>query len=214
MLAIRLYSGPAYQPINAFLRNVSKVHGQFREQLARHASLTFAATTRHIINGIRKLSAVATPEEASAPLWRGVRGELPRSFWLPDETGTIVATETAFMSTSAERETAVRYMAGEGASNLLWCLHCGPESDTGYHRGADITLLSQFSDEQEWLFPPLTMMEVTPGGRREVAPRDLKAAANALLDFRKEVIAGKAAGVLVEESGKAFVCVDAIPTFV
>ena len=108
MLAIRLYSGPAYQPINAFLRNVSKVraqssrrredhprasrkqlepstalrerlpptlrrpstashqvHGQFREQLARHASLTFAATTRHIINGIRKLSAVATPEEAS-----------------------------------------------------------------------------------------------------------------------------------------------------
>ena len=191
VLAIRLYSGPAFQPINAFLRNVSKLDGQFREQLARHASLTFVATTRHVINGIRKLSAVSTPEEACTHLWRGARGELPKTFWLADEIGTIIATETAFMSTSAERETALHYMAGNGAPNLLWCLKCGPETDAGYHRGADISLLSQFEDEKEWLFPPMTMMEVSI-----------------------EVTPGKASGALVEECGKHFVCVEAIPTFV
>jgi hypothetical protein len=191
VLAIRLYSGPGFQPINTFLRNVSKLDGQFREQLARHASLTFVATTRHVINGIRKLSAVSTTEEAGICLWRGARGELPKTFWLADEIGTIVATETAFMSTSAERETALHYMAGSGASNLLWCLKCGPENDAGYHQGANISLLSQFAGEKEWLFPPLTMMEI-----------------------QVQVNVPPASAQVVEENGKRFVIVEAVPTFV
>ena len=191
VLAIRLYSGPGFQPINTFLRNVSKLDGQFREQLARHASLTFVATTRHVINGIRKLSAVSTAEEAGICLWRGARGELPKTFWLADEIGTIVATETAFMSTSAERETALHYMAGSGASNLLWCLKCGPENDAGYHQGANISLLSQFAGEKEWLFPPLTMMEI-----------------------QVQVNVPPASAQVVEENGKRFVIVEAVPTFV
>ena len=127
--ALRLYSGPAYQPINAFLRNVTKVTGAYREQLSRHASLTFAATCRHIIDGIRKLSAVATSEETSSHLWRGVRGELPRAFWVPDEIGTVVATETAFMSTSASRETR-ELQPGESNSRPL--PHRG-SARTGHH---------------------------------------------------------------------------------
>lgn len=34
-------------------------------QVAHHPRLSFAATTRHIIDGLRKLSAVATPEEVA-----------------------------------------------------------------------------------------------------------------------------------------------------
>ena len=75
VLAIRLYSGPAYQPINTFLRQISTLTGDHRKAMANHAGLTFAATVRHICCGIRKLAAVVTPEEATQTLWRGVRGE-------------------------------------------------------------------------------------------------------------------------------------------
>jgi hypothetical protein len=35
-----------------------------------------------------------TPEEAVQPLWRGMRGELPRGFWVPDKTGMVCAVES------------------------------------------------------------------------------------------------------------------------
>ena len=43
---------------------------------------------------------VTTPVEAAQPLYRGVRGELPRAFWHVDKQGLITATDTAFMSCS------------------------------------------------------------------------------------------------------------------
>ena len=33
--------------------------------------------------------------------------------------------------------------------NILWALMPGPETDTAYHRGADISMISQFPAEQE-----------------------------------------------------------------
>ena len=50
--------------------------------------LTFCSTVQHIINAIRKLAAVVTPEEAVEPLYRGVRGELPHGFWVPAKEGS------------------------------------------------------------------------------------------------------------------------------
>eukprot|EP01052_Picozoa_sp_SAG31_P027381 SAG31_NODE_2560_length_5482_cov_7.141373_4_plen_744_part_01 len=81
VIAVRLYSGPAYQPINDFLRQISSLTGKVRKYMAMNPELTFAATVGHICRAIRKLSAVSIAEDTSAPLWRGVRGELPRSFW-------------------------------------------------------------------------------------------------------------------------------------
>ena len=78
MAGIRLYSGPAYQPINEFLRTIGKLSGLHREAYAQHPSLTFAATVGHICRAIRKLAAVARPDEMGGALYRGVRGELPR----------------------------------------------------------------------------------------------------------------------------------------
>lgn len=159
VLAVRLYSGPAYQPINGFLRQLASLRGDFRTQLAQHADFTFSATVGHLCHAIRKLTSVATPQEARQQLWRGVRGELPRGFWIPDEQGMIVAVEMGFTSTSRNRQTPLSYM-GSGETNILWQLHPQLESDVGYHYGADITLLSQFAREEEVLFPPCTMFSL------------------------------------------------------
>jgi hypothetical protein len=171
VLAVRLYSGPCYQVINRFLRQIAPLSGRYREQIAQHAQLSFAATVAHICRAIRKLAAVTTPEEAAKPLWRGVRGELPRTFWVPDEQGMVVAVDMAFMSTSRNRQTPIDYM-GSG-SNVLWQLQPQQESDSGFHCGADISMLSQFAAEAECLFPPCTMLEVkrrAPGEKAECAP--------------------------------------------
>jgi hypothetical protein len=79
VLAIRLYSGPAFQPINEFLRAISTLSCQrIRQSVATNSSLTFAATTRQIICGLRKLSAVADPEHLDMPLYRAVSSLTPR----------------------------------------------------------------------------------------------------------------------------------------
>ena len=88
-VAVRLFSGPSFQPINAFLRQIANLTGPHRAAITRHAELTFSATVANLCSAIRKLAAATTPEEAAAPLYRGIRGELPKSFWVVDELGTV-----------------------------------------------------------------------------------------------------------------------------
>ena len=147
VLSVRLYSGPPYQKINGFLRDCASVRKELRMHMALHPNLTFASTVGHLCAAIRKLAAIATPEEASAPLWRGVRGSLPMSFWQPDHHKIVCAVDMAFMSTSRAREAPIAYMGD--AENVMWALHPQVESDTAYHYGADISFLSQFGEEKE-----------------------------------------------------------------
>lgn len=189
VIAVRLYSGPAFQPINVFLRQISQLSGEHRAQLARHPRLTFAATIGHLCRAVRKLAATATPAEAQQPLWRGVRGELPHSFWLPDGQGLVCAVDMAFMSTSRRRQTPIDYMQA-GGGNVLWELQPQLESDVGFHYGADISMLSQFGHEQEVLYPPCTLLKV-------VGPPELYSSG----------------AVETIEGGKRFCPVPALPTF-
>ena len=161
VLAVRLYSGPAYQPINEFLRQIAWLTGAYREQIAKHAGVTFTATVQHLCRAIRKLAAITMPWEARKPLYRAVRGELPRAFWVKDEQGMVTAVETAFMSTSSNATTCIDYMQDPG-HNVLWVINSKTETDVGFHRGADISELSQFRAEAETLFPPCTMLSVLP----------------------------------------------------
>eukprot|EP00747_Dinoflagellata_sp_TGD_P158627 gnl/TRDRNA2_/TRDRNA2_177828_c0_seq5.p1 gnl/TRDRNA2_/TRDRNA2_177828_c0~~gnl/TRDRNA2_/TRDRNA2_177828_c0_seq5.p1 ORF type:complete len:125 (-),score=11.00 gnl/TRDRNA2_/TRDRNA2_177828_c0_seq5:103-477(-) len=62
------------------------------------------------------------------------------------------------MSTSRQRQTPINYMGSD--SNVLWELEPGKQSDVAFHRGADISMLSQYAGEQEVLFPPGTMLVV------------------------------------------------------
>ncbi|KAJ1433195.1 hypothetical protein B484DRAFT_429616 [Ochromonadaceae sp. CCMP2298] len=159
VIAVRLYTGPCYVQINTFLRQIAACSGLHRRALASHPMHSFAATCLHLAAAVRKFSSVATAEESSAPLYRGVRGELKTSFWTPDELGLVCAVDTAFMSCSKHRKTPINYMTPHGP-NVLWALQTASESDVAYHNGADISLLSQFADEGEVLFPPCTMLVV------------------------------------------------------
>jgi hypothetical protein len=194
VLSVRLYSGPAYQPINLFLRSIGLLSGTPRRAMARDPSQTFTATIRLLVSAIRKLAAVVTPEEVSQPLYRGVRGELPGGFWVRDDLGMVCATDTAFMSTSRSRETPINYL-GENGADVLWELKPAEESDATYHTGADISMLSQFGAEQEVLFPPCCMLTLRehPGAPSEEMLRPSQS---------------------IEEGVKTFVPIPVMPSFV
>lgn len=96
------------------------------------------------------------------------------------------ATDTAFMSTSRSRATPISYMGG--GDNVLWELEPREESDTAYHCGADISMLSQFAAEEEVLFPPCCLLVV------KAPPEQPRPA--------------------VTEEGKRFVAVAVQPSFV
>ena len=118
------------------------------------------------------------------------RGELPKGFWTPDEQGLVCAVDMSFMSTSRARQTPVDYM-GEG-SNVLWALQPMRETDVGYHRGADVSMLSQFEAEKEILFPPATMLEVK----------------------KLDMLRRGGEKVQTNECGKVFMEIEVLPTFV
>ena len=103
-------------------------------------------------------AAASTEEECNIPLYRGLKGRLEPKFWMPDGLGIVCATDTAFMSTSRDEETALYYMTKteSGAPKrlgLLWELHASVEDDTGLHIGADVSMLSQYSHEREVRVP-------------------------------------------------------------
>ena len=182
VIAVRLYSGPAFQPINNFLRQLSGLRGELQESLAMHPRCTFLATVGHICSAIRKLSAVATEEEARQRLYRGVRGQLPKGFFIPDAHGLCCAVETAFMSTSCDEQAAIGYLSKHG-ENVLWQLQSRPESDGAYHIGADISRLSQFSSEKEVLYPPYTMLLVQDDAMPHVNARSRSLTSNSLISL-------------------------------
>lgn len=198
VLAVRLFSGPAYQPINMFLRQISKLTGEYRTAMSAHARLTFAATVGHLVKAIRKLAAVASAEETSRLVFRGMRGELPKGFWVPDATGVVCAVDASFMSVSKFRGAPIAYM-GPGP-NVLWAIHQSPQSDAGYHSGADISMLSQFANEEELLFPPCTMLTVLPPSS---ADNFAQAAERETAAFEERI-----------EDEKRFIMVSVMPTFV
>jgi len=83
----------------------------------------------------------------------------------------VCAVDCGFVSTSLNKETPIQYMSCTAANvgdnesdrsipNVLWTLKTSGESDSAYHRGANIQLLSQFAGEEEVVFPPCTMMVV------------------------------------------------------
>jgi len=207
VLAIRLYTGPCYEVLNDFLRQVSRLHGDIRRDVIRSPMRTFAATIGHICTAIRKLAAIMTAEEASRPLFRGIRGELPRGTWATDENGLVCVVDTAFMSTSRNRHTPIHYMGGGGAPNVLWKLQTQRESHIAFHCGADVSMLSQFAAEDEVLFPPCTMLVVCRRDSRDSldagASGDVFAQMLATLEVHEE-----------EEDRKMFLAVQAVPHFV
>ena len=98
--------------------------------------------------------------------------------------------------------------------NVLWELapeelHGGSlaETDSGYHHGADISLLSQFAGEEEILFPPCTILEVFSKAkttRKSCTSEELARAASATPSTEQAP----------DGTTKTFTQIRALPTFV
>ena len=79
-------------------------------------------------------------------------------------------------------------LAARGGFADTWELEPREESDSAYHCGADISMLSQFAAEQEVLFPPCCLLLVKDPPENPPKP--------------------------VEEGGKTFVAIAVQPSFV
>ena len=110
-----------------------------------------------IARGVLKLRAVGAESDdanATIPLYRGMRNvELPADFLAKG------GTELAPMSTTSNVNIALKYSAS--AQGVIFKL----QTHSSMERGADLTFLSCFPGEREYLFPPLTYLQpVRPAG--------------------------------------------------
>ena len=186
VLALRLYTTAAYKSLNIPLRN-----------LKREDAHPFSATVFFLTDGIRRLRAIEADSEQAAKkkeqeeskkrrkdmsrmssmlktadtsLWRGMRNMGTTTEF--EENG---GSECAPMSTTPDPAIAISY--GQSSSALLFKV----VASSFMNRGADISFLSAFPEEREFLYTPLTYLR--PTGRKET----VKFAANEAHDDSPEM---------------------------
>jgi len=143
VIALRLYTGPMYAKYNAASLG-----------FAAAGSTLFSGTMHVVIAGLCKLSRVTMPPPGLI-VYRSNGGmALPGDFLEPDEQGFAGGVEYALMSTTPDRNMALGYWGGvETGKDLptIFAIEIGKMSI-----GADISFLSHFEGEREYLYPPLT----------------------------------------------------------
>jgi len=154
VIALRLYTGPMYVKYNAASRG-----------FAAAGSTLFSGTMHVVISGLCKLSRVTMPPPGLI-VYRGNGGmALPGDFLEPDEQGFAGGVEYALMSTTPDRSVALGYSGVETGKDLptIFEIEIGKTSI-----GADISFLSQFEGEREYLYPPLTHLQIVGMPRLEL----------------------------------------------
>lgn len=148
LVALRLYSGPMFVVYNGILRRL----------VSRKGGNQYTNTLHLIVSGIVKLQGIAqAPLEGK--LYRGFGNmALPADFFREDEQGYSGGVEIAFMSTTEKRSVANRY-SGAGQNSKLSTIFVVEPGQMSL--GASISWLSQFTGEDEILYPPLTHMAIT-----------------------------------------------------
>ena len=140
--ALRLYTGPLYQPWNTALRSYDD-NCELLQNWGTCISVLYSA--------ILKLSYLST----KGKVYRGVNEsnfELPKAFFEEGESGFNGGVELAFMSTSTELEIAMEY-ARRGKLNACTIFEIVFDATS---RGADVQWISQYPYEKELLYPPCT----------------------------------------------------------
>jgi len=148
-IATRLYTGPMYECYCAVLRGL-KITCFAKKNLELNMGNVYVCTLHLINNAVVKLSKLTV----ASTLYRGLVGALPPQFQVEDEYNIIGGVEFGFMSATADKQVAIQYCQGKMPSVVL-------QIEQGMvNRGADIAWLSQYPEEKETLFPPLTALEV------------------------------------------------------
>ena len=134
--AIRLYSGPMFEPMNRALRSAD--------------IKDWATTIGCCYSGVLKLSFTSKP----ARVYRGVKEvdmQLPPEFLSCSEGKFAGGVERAFMSTTKSAAVALDYSGGGATPGSIFVIDFDMNS-----RGASIQWVSQYPHEEELLFPPCT----------------------------------------------------------
>ena len=145
--ALRLYTTMAFRTMNNGLRD--------QERFKAGRSHPLPVTVAFIKEALGKLRAVAASSRASntrVALCRGMAGMRVQENFLQQGKG---GTELAPMSTTSSLKVAMQYSAAQNA--LLLRLR----TSNFMVRGPNISFLSAFPAEEEFLFPPLTYLAPT-----------------------------------------------------
>jgi len=149
--ALRVYTTAAFTSLNGPLRDRSRYEAGTAHGFPVTVSLIADAVKKLRVNS--KVMAPPSPTGERKPtltLWRGMRNRVT-----PEDFLVNGGTELAPMSTSSDLSIAVRYAASAHA--LLLRL----DTCNLMERGADISFLSVFPSEREYLFPPLVYLDPT-----------------------------------------------------
>ena len=96
-------------------------------------------------------------------LYRGLGGMvLPAAFWKPEVQGLRGGVEKALMSTTTKRSLALQYSGRDVNRGTIFEIMAGR-----IDIGASLNWVSQYPQEEEFLFPPLCCLEVTDEPRIE-----------------------------------------------
>ena len=150
VIGLRLYTGPMYILYNSVLRGFPE------KEVTALKGNRYETTIFCITSGIMKLSKV-TEVPADRRLYRGLGGMiLPDQFWKENrEEGFRGGVEFGLMSTTRNRNVAIQYSGVRQQRGTVFEISAG-RIDVG----ADLSWVSQYPGEEEFLFPPLSCLEV------------------------------------------------------
>ena len=142
VLGLRLYTTSCYETLNSPLREQD-----------RQGPHPFAATVSFVAEAIRRLRNNHSGDEECQvlDLWRGMK-----HVQLTEQIQAQGGTEMACMSTTSDLRVALSY-AAPSQEAVLFKIH----TKTQLQRGADLSWVSTFPAEMEYLYPPLVFLQPT-----------------------------------------------------
>jgi len=148
LICLRLYTGPCFILYNAVLRKKPQI---IFDSLCGN---NYETTIFSIISGITKLSKF-TSIPPDRKLYRGLGGTLlPEKFW--NTSGSFRGgVEWGFMSTTTSRKISMQYSGMDKKRGTVFEIVAGR-----IDIGAELAWVSQYPSEAEYLFPPLSCLEV------------------------------------------------------
>ena len=147
VVALRLYTTPAFVAFNEPLRNM--------EEGVEHPLPVLVTILAEALRKLRQIGANDMAAVAEMVLWRGMKNLKPS-----DDFKTRGGTELAPMSTTTDIKTAVEYSLS--SESLIFMI----VTKNALQRGASLSWLSVFPTEEEICFSPLTYLQST--GRKQV----------------------------------------------
>ena len=127
-----------FEIYNGMLRQ----HPPDRFQMFREGGNLFATTIAVLASAVQKLARVAPIREGTR-LYRGLNRlmELPEAFFRPDNRGRRGFAEWGFLSTTQDKEIALKYSLGQQGHSLPMIMVV---ESSAVDRGANVQELSQY----------------------------------------------------------------------